>query len=763
MAVTIRLAKLLVPVEGDTSGLEGSLRGAKGLVSRFSGSVKRIGGLALKGMAVGLGAAAAGTTALAGAAAKLAIDAAPLEQVEAAFEGLAESAGRGKDEMLAALQESSAGMISNRDLMLSFNEAAQLVSVDFASKLPDAMDALGKVSAATGKDLNFLLDSLVVGVGRLSPMILDNLGITVDLSEAYEDWARSQGVADSELSGFVKTMTKAQQQEALMDQVLTRLADNTAAMPDITGSAAAGIASLGATFQNAKDSIGKAFVPALGTILEAITPLIDKYLPKLIGFIETRVGPAFQAAATFVGEFLGSLGDVSPLEALYNAVNEAFGSEVWEQVERVIDAVQRFITQVEAVVAVVEPYLQMAWDWISANVELQDVLIALAAVVMAVVVPAIVSVVTSAAPILLVIGAIIAVVALLRKAWEENFLGIRDIAAQAMEWLAQNIPPIIEVVRAAFEQVVAWLQENVPPIWQRIQEVAASLFNWLSDNATPVLQVLHGWWQTFINFLRENGPPLFEKVKEVFSVLIMWIAENAPPAIEAVREVLGWLVDRFKVFVGFLRENIIPLFRAIVNVWLASLKTGFKALGAVWTNIIVPALKDIAKWIGDHVGPAIKSLGDAVGKDGPIGKAFTWFKDNILNPLIGAFEGLSGVIQDIIGWLEDLAAKISEAGDNLPDWMVPGSPTPLELGLRGIRDELTRLARMDMPELALQASLVPKLEPFGGGGFPGAEQGKYIGDTYNMHVEDRLSAALVRDLIERNRRSRLMRSAGLGG
>jgi len=73
-------------------------------------------------------------------------------------------------------------MATNRDLMLSFNKASTLVSVDFAKQLPDAMQYLGKVSLATGQDLGFLLDSLVTGVGRVSPMILDNLGIQVALS-----------------------------------------------------------------------------------------------------------------------------------------------------------------------------------------------------------------------------------------------------------------------------------------------------------------------------------------------------------------------------------------------------------------------------------------------------------------------------------------------------------------------------------------------------------------------------------------------------
>ncbi len=97
------------------------------------------------------------------------------------------------DTVLAAMQKSSQGLISNTDMMKSFN-LASLVNEQFALQLPQAFEYLGKVSAATGTDMNYLLDSLVRGVGRLSPLILDNLGIQVSLTEAYEAYGRNRQV-----------------------------------------------------------------------------------------------------------------------------------------------------------------------------------------------------------------------------------------------------------------------------------------------------------------------------------------------------------------------------------------------------------------------------------------------------------------------------------------------------------------------------------------------------------------------------------------
>ena len=120
---------------------------ASGVLRGMTGNVQKLGGIALGGVAAVGGAAAAAAAGIT----KLAMDAAPLESVTNAFDGLAQSAGVSGDAMLEALQKGSKGMIANRDLMLSFNKAAQLVGVDFATRLPDAMGMLGKVAASTGK------------------------------------------------------------------------------------------------------------------------------------------------------------------------------------------------------------------------------------------------------------------------------------------------------------------------------------------------------------------------------------------------------------------------------------------------------------------------------------------------------------------------------------------------------------------------------------------------------------------------------------
>jgi len=184
--VAIKLADAIAYLDLDHSGLDRGMQQAEQRTERGAAGIG-------KKLALGIaGAVAAGGSAIAGgvaAAFKLAVGAAPVADLQMAFEGFTQNVAGGADAMLAAMQDATGGMVPFRDLMRSFNTANQLVGEDFAQRLPEAMQYLGKVSAATGQDMSYLLDSLVTGVGRQSKMILDILGITVDAVAANEAYA----------------------------------------------------------------------------------------------------------------------------------------------------------------------------------------------------------------------------------------------------------------------------------------------------------------------------------------------------------------------------------------------------------------------------------------------------------------------------------------------------------------------------------------------------------------------------------------------
>jgi hypothetical protein len=255
------------------------LKGIGGALDKL-GKVGLIAGGALVGIGAGIGVAAI----------SLAKSAAPIEGIKNAFEGLTSTMEGGSKKILDSLEDASYGMVKQSDLMASFNSAAQLVSKDFAERMPDAMKYLSKVSAATGQDMGFMIDSMVKGVGRLSPMILDNLGIQVSLEEATANAAAAFGIEAGALS-------KAQIQTGMMNVVMEKLQTNTADMPDVAGSASQAMGQFQAQIGNLKEEIGLRLLPVFTEVLNGLNNWISSpegqaSIDKFMGWLSNVIGTA---------------------------------------------------------------------------------------------------------------------------------------------------------------------------------------------------------------------------------------------------------------------------------------------------------------------------------------------------------------------------------------------------------------------------------------------------------------------------------------
>jgi len=135
--------------------------------------------------------------------------------------------------------------------------------------------------------------------------------------------------------------------------------------------------------------------------------------------------------------------------------------------------------------------------------------------------------------------------------------------------------------------------------------------------------------------------------------------------------------------------------------------------------MVLPPLTEALSWlagiIADVLGDALRWVTDFIGND--LGPIFAWLNDNILQPLIDTFQGIIDAVKSVLDWLGDLWDSLEGAKDSLPDWLVPGSPTPFELGLRGIADALNGLS-FDAFNLNVTGQAAPAIA--GGGALGGA-------------------------------------------
>lgn len=156
------LGKMSVEISSDTSGFGKGLDQARGKLNNFSSEITKIAGT------IGIAFGAKEVASFGFEVAKLAGEA---EGVRAAFSKLPES-----EKLMGDLTRATAGTVAELDLMKRSVQAANF-GIELQA-LPDLLKFATLRAQQTGQSVDYLVDSIVTGIGRKSPLILDNLGIS---------------------------------------------------------------------------------------------------------------------------------------------------------------------------------------------------------------------------------------------------------------------------------------------------------------------------------------------------------------------------------------------------------------------------------------------------------------------------------------------------------------------------------------------------------------------------------------------------------
>ena len=128
-----------------------------------------------------------------------------------ALERTLDAAGASTDEFVAKLKNLANQQIATSDIILASNRALALgISKD---DIPGLLEAATKASVSLGISATQAFNDITTGVGRASPLILDNLGIVVDAVKIYKDFAAAIGIT-------VEELTKQQRTAALSAEVI---------------------------------------------------------------------------------------------------------------------------------------------------------------------------------------------------------------------------------------------------------------------------------------------------------------------------------------------------------------------------------------------------------------------------------------------------------------------------------------------------------------------------------------------------------------
>lgn len=276
------------------------------------------------------------------------------------------------------------------------------------------------------------------------------------------------------------------------------------------------------------------------------------------------------------------------------------------------------------------------------------------------------------------------------------------------------------VLRPALQFIGNILANVIIPV---LGEVAAFLIR----NIPVALETAKNFWDNVLypaleksyNFIKDNVLIIFEALKKFFQETLpgaigtvqQWIEENLLPPLQAV-----W---------AYIDEYVIPVFESLAELFDVALSLAITAIAGVWENLLLPALTTIYEYTVENVMKAfndLKELFDIGLSAATSGLTTIWetqlkpaleavweFIDKNLRPVLEWLQGFLGeklaeavekLTTKFTTWkelIDKVINKLREAGDSLPDWITPGSPTPLEKGVRGITLAMKELGNVSSP------------------------------------------------------------------
>lgn len=429
---------------------------------------------------------------------------------EEAMMGFARNFGDA-EENLQKLRKASKGTINDIDLMYTANRAALLGVTTDIEQLSTLMEVARIRGKEMGVDTTQAFNDIVTGIGRGSPLILDNLGIRIP----------------DALKATMEGMGETEKRQAILNYVIE---DGSKILQQYGGDVVTTsdrIKQLKVRFQNFKLAVGEKLVKALEKLMSIFGKMKGGVggLNKVIEFAK-RVWLSFVDRIKFVMERLKNDGKIAE-----------WGEKIKEIMEKLKPIIARFSVAMEIVVEkmgqwyinIIQPLVTyLANQMIPVIETLVDVILWL---VENALIPAIDVTVKIIEVIVKVASAIIDVM----------IPAIRTVAKIVIDAWNNYIQP-------AFQALWDFVQNVVVPVFQLLRAVVASVFgaittiikgavDWLWNNA---IQPMVGWVDQYI-------APKFEALVGIMAGIWERIKLGARTGWEsiwgAIKDVLNKMID----------------------------------------------------------------------------------------------------------------------------------------------------------------------------------------------------------------------------
>lgn len=196
-----------------------------------------------------------------------------------ASDAMSQQFGKNANEVIKKLKEVSAGTIANKDLVLAANRAMALGVTQDINKIAGLLEYARLRARAMGTDTTSAFNDIVTGIGRQSPLILDNLGIIT------KGWAEE-----------AKAAKQSYDVQFILNKVLQQGQSELGRTGKMSLTSAEEIQVFSTNLKNIKVSIGKYVLPAFEALFAGFNKLITVLKPlkemslqeKLLNVLEVK-------------------------------------------------------------------------------------------------------------------------------------------------------------------------------------------------------------------------------------------------------------------------------------------------------------------------------------------------------------------------------------------------------------------------------------------------------------------------------------------
>lgn len=354
----------------------------------------------------------------------------------------------------------------------------------------------------------------------------------------------------------------------------------------------------------------------------------------------------------------------------------------------------------------------------------------------------------------------------LLTAMQDKYGGLMDAQSSTFEGMMSNMrdwidntlrmmgQPIFNVLKEQLGGVLEILgSEDVQNSLQRVAEAVGLLVERFAELATPFLEdalknlpnTLNSIADAVINFVTWVDTAI-ATVSEFLAPIVAWISQNVE-----LQDVIGTVVSVITaslipvlITIAETVAPIILLFAAVIGAvvllrqaWESDFGGIRSAVEDFWAKL-QPVFATIKEWFERDI-PPILNLFRQIWTD-ELAPAIDHFVEVVVTqllPLIGVelpddmsfLEGLLRAVTIVLGLIAGAMSRFADTLNTgayalqritsmvnglkyalsnlqLPDWLIPGSPTPFELGLRGISDAMETLSGYSLPSLSTQLGVI---------------------------------------------------------